>query len=186
MELKVTKRATERKSQAKQARLRGLIPAVVYRNGKPGEPILVSVQEYKSRLATVPSGRLSTSKFTLIGEDGQQFQALLKEIQYHPTTYDVVHLDFQQLVENEPIRVNVPIECVKVAECLGVKQGGVLRQVIRHLRVHCLPKHIPAVLTMDVGSLEMKQTRRLKELAIPQEVRPIADLNEVAVVIAKR
>lgn len=186
MELKVTKRAADRKSQAKQARLRGLIPAVVYRNGKPGEPIFVSLAEYKSCVADVQPGRLSTFKFTITGEDGQKFQALLKEIQYHPTTYNVVHLDFQQLVENEPVRVNVPIECVKVAECLGVKQGGVLRVVIRHLRVHCLPKHIPDVLTMDVGSLEMKQTRRLKELAIPQNVRPIADLNEVAVVIAKR
>ena len=186
MELKVTKRAAEKKSQAKQARLRGFIPAVVYRNGKLGEPIFVSVQEYKACVANVEPGRLSTSKFTLTGEDGQKFQALLKEIQYHPTTYDVVHLDFQQLVDDELIRVNVPIEFAKAAECLGVKQGGVLRQVIRHLRVHCLPKHIPDVLVMDVGTLEMKQTRRLKELTIPQNVRPLADLNEVAVVVAKR
>ncbi len=147
---------------------------------------LISEQEYKACLATVVPGRLSTSKFTLTGEDGEKFQALLKEIQYHPTTYNIIHLDFQQLVDNEPIRVNVPIECVKVAECLGVKQGGVLRQVIRHLRVHCLPKHIPEVLTMDVGSLEMKQTRRLKELVLPPNVRPIANLNEVAVVVGKR
>ncbi len=80
----------------------------------------------------------------------------------------------------------IPIECTGVIDCAGIKLGGVLRQVIRTLRVQCLPKDMPEVFELDIKALSMKDSRKLKELDIPSTVRPLVKLNEVCVVIAKR
>ncbi len=186
MELKVAKRATERKSQAKQGRVEGLIPAVVYSKGESGDSIFVDGQVFRGALNKLVKGRLSTLVFTLVAEDGSERKAVVKDIQYHVTTYAIVHLDFQEVHDDVEVNLNIPIECKGVADCVGIKHGGVLRQVIRHIRVRCLPRDIPEFFELDVAALEMKQTKRLSDLAIPSGVRPLANLNEVAVVIAKR
>jgi large subunit ribosomal protein L25 len=73
-----------------------------------------------------------------------------------------------------------------LAECAGVKLGGFMRQVIRSLKVSCLPCDMPTELFLDVTALGLGQSMRLSDLAIPSGVRPLAKMNEVAVVIAKK
>ena len=85
-----------------------------------------------------------------------------------------------------PVNVNVPIRFAGVADCAGIKLGGFLRQVIRHLRVNCLPSKMPKEFVLDVKDLGMKQTKRIKDIKMPEGVLPLAPLNEVVVVIAKR
>jgi large subunit ribosomal protein L25 len=131
-------------------------------------------------------GRLSTTKFTLVDEKGQEKKCIVKEIQYHITTYEVIHLDFEELLDDVKVNVNIPIECVGVTDCQGIKLGGVLRQVIRSLRVECFPKDMPESFELDIRALALNDSKRLKDLNIAETVRPLADLNEVAVVIAKR
>lgn len=186
MNLKFINRAADKKSESNRLRREGLIPAIIYQRGKEGTAIAVNNNEYQAIIRKVQPGRLSTHVFTLVDEKGKEHRAILKEIQYKVTNYDVLHLDFEELVDNVPVNVKVPIECTGVADCIGVKLGGVLRQVIRYLRVRCLPKDIPNVLTYDVKNLNARESRRLKDLEIPQTIRPLADLNEVAVVIVKR
>lgn len=186
MELKTTERLSTKKSQAKNARLDGFIPAVIYSQGKEGETLAVEAGPFVNFLSKLKRGRLPTVQFTLVGEKGAKRQAILKDIQYDITTYDVIHLDFQELHKDVEVNVKVPIECIGMADCVGIKQGGVLRQVIRSVKVRCLPKNIPTHFELDVTQLELAHTKRLKDLAVPQGVRAIADLKEVAVVIAKR
>lgn len=90
------------------------------------------------------------------------------------------------MVDDVQVKVNVPIECIGEVDCVGVKLGGVLRRVIRYLRVQCLPKDLPAFFEMDVVSLELNKSRKLGDLNIAEGVRTLSDLNEVAVIIAKR
>lgn len=186
MKLQVLKRTAERKSEAKRLRREGIIPAVIYLRGKAAENIAVKSSEWTSSMRQIVSGRLSTQVFGLVDENGKERLVILKEIQYHPTTYDVIHLDFEELLEESPVNVKVPIECTGVVDCIGVKLGGVIRQVIRHLKVRCLPKDIPSVFTLDVKNLGQFESRRLSDLSIPSTIRPLADLHEVAVVIVKR
>lgn len=185
MKLQISKRSADKKGDTKKLRREGFIPAVIYLRGKEGENVALRSSEFSSLLRLVQPGRLSTQVFTL-DHNGKERRAILKEIQYHPTTYNVIHLDFEELHDNLPVNVKVPIECTGVVDCIGVKLGGVLRQVIRHLRVRCLPKDIPTVFQLDVKNLGQRETRRLKDLEIPKTIRPLADLNEVAVVIVKR
>lgn len=186
MKLQVLKRGTLKKSEINKIRREGDIPAVLYVKGKETENILIKGAEFQSLLRTVAPGRLSTLVFTLVGENGKEHKAILKEIQYEPTSYRVQHLDFEELFSDQKVNVKVPIECTGVVDCVGVKLGGVLRQVIRTLRVRCLPKDIPNVLQVDVRNLALFESKRLKDLAIPESVMALADLNEVAVVVAKR
>jgi large subunit ribosomal protein L25 len=186
MKLKVSKRELVKKSESNRIRREGNIPAVMYVRGKSTDAIVVDGAEFGSLLRTVQPGRLSTTVFSLSDEHGKTYRAILKEIQYHPTTYKVQHLDFEQLFDDVKITINVPIECIGAVDCIGVKLGGVLRQVIRKLRVRCLPKDIPTVFLVDVKSMGQNDKKRLAELEIPQTVKPVVDLNEVAVIIAKR
>ncbi len=186
MKLTTAKRSTDKKSELTKLRLAGMIPAIVYHKGQSGEPIAVQRAEYDAIIRQVKAGHLSTQKITLVDENGKEKTVILKEIQYHPTTYVVLHLDFEELHEKTPVNVKVPIECKGVVDCVGIKLGGVLRQVIRSLKVRCLPKDIPDAFKVDVQPLGIKESRRLSDLTIPETVRPLADLSEVAVVIAKR
>lgn len=186
MKLNITARTAERKSDAKKYRREGKIPAVLYARGQNSEAIVVDEAEFQTLLRNIQKGQLSTTKITLADEKGKERQAIVKDIQYHVTTYRVIHLDLEELLDDVKIKVKVPIKFSGVVDCVGIKLGGVLRQVIRYLRVECLPKDMPKFFDMDVKDLTIKETRKLNELKIPSTVRPLVKLDEVCVVIAKR
>lgn len=186
MKLTVSKRNSEKKSEAKKLRREGNIPAVIYSGGKEGTAITVDGREFQKHMSNVKRGHLPTTVFTLVDEEGKERKAIVKDIQYHVTTYNILHLDFEELHDDVLVNVKVPIEFLHAADCVGVKLGGVLRQVIRHLRVRCLPKDMPHSFGIDVKSLNMKDTKRLRDIDIPAGVRPMANMDEVVVVVAKR
>jgi large subunit ribosomal protein L25 len=185
MKLIVTKRAGARKSEAKQIRRKGNIPAILYAAGRSCENIEVDGSAFKTILREIKSGRLSTTKF-LLNDGAKERSAVIKDIQYHPATYQVLHIDFEELVDDCPISLKVPIACVGIVECMGIKLGGFLRQVIRSIKVECLPKDIPAEFVIDVRDLGIRQSKRLRDLVFPKGVKPMAPMEEVVVVIAKR
>lgn len=185
MKLAVTKRTEEKKSELGRLRREGGIPAILYSKGEEGRKLVVSGNAFKKMLAKFPKGTLSSKVFILV-LDGQEIKALVKDIQYRVTTYDIIHLDFEQLHDDCEVTLNIPITCTGVVDCVGVKLGGVLRQVIRQVRVRTLPKNLPDEFTLDVRDLGLGQSRRLRDLAIPSGVRPISDLKEVAVVVSRR
>ena len=186
MKLNYVERTAQKKSNSKMLRNTGFFPAVIYAKGHNPKHVAINAGEFSALVRSVIPGRLATTSIELIDDKGAATKALLKDIQYHPTTYNVLHVDFEILCEGSEINVKVPIEYVGAAECSGVKLGGVLRPVIRSLRVRCLPKDIPNSFPLDVKNLNMRESRRLSDLSISAGIRPLADLKQVAVVIAKR
>ena len=186
MKLQVFKRSADKKSETSKLRRAGHIPATIYQKGKNAENIAILSNEFAALLRQVQPGRLSTQIITLVDDKGNENRAILKEIQRNIVTYEIIHLDFEELNDKQTIGVKVPVECTGVADCVGVKLGGAVRQVIRYVKVRCLPKDIPTAFYVDVKNLNIGEARRLSELDIPNTVRPIADLNEVAVAIVKR
>lgn len=184
MELTTKKRDHARKSEIKRIRREGGIPAVIYGLHREAETIEIDRAEFEAHLRTIPRGELATCRFKLKG--GVTCEAIIKDIQYHRTTYAILHLDFEELQPGVPVRLNVPIQFEGVEECSGIKLGGVLRPVIRSLRVQCLPEAIPTRFTLDVRELNLRQTKRLRDIQIPAGVSPIGKMDEVAVVIAKK
>ena len=185
MKLSLSKRKGETKSEMNLIRHRGNIPAVVYSKGKENHLVTINGIEFDSLLRTIQKGSLPTTIIELEG-DGLSFKGIIKEIQYEPTTYKVIHLDILELQHEVPITLNVPIRCTGVADCQGIKLGGFLRQVVRHLKVKCMPKDMPKEFFVDIRDLGIKQTKRVKDIALPAGIAPQVSQNEVVVVIAKR
>lgn len=184
-QLSAEARTSTKKSETKQIRREGKIPAILYSVGKPNLQLTVSKDELGAILRQMKPGHLGTTVFHL-KLDGKERKAIIKDIQYKLTTYEVSHIDFEELFEDVPVNVKVPIQCIGVADCVGVKLGGFLRQIIRHIRVECLPKQIPTNFDIDVQDLGIKQSKRISDITIPSGVKPLAKVDEVVVVVSKR
>lgn len=185
MKLAIRKRSAGKKGEINRLRREGFIPAVIYGKGRKEIPISISLEEISLFLRKNQVGRLATCSFTLEG-DGEKLHAIVKDVQYHPTNYAIIHLDFLATDPNRAVCLNVPIYLNGVADCAGVKLGGFLRQVERNFKVTCLPKDIPEALYIDVKDLGVGESRKLKDIALPKNVTPLAHLEEVAVVIGKK
>lgn len=182
--LTIFQRKDLKKGATNQIRREGNVPAVIYGFGRENEMITVSGSELQAILRNLKSGLLSTTLFEL--HDGKKVQkAIVKDIHYHRVSYAVTHIDFVAVQDNQPVTVNVPIQVEGAADCAGIKLGGFLRQVLRTLKVSCLPKDIPSEFVFDVRELNVGESKRLSDLPIPSSVRPLGRMNEVAVVIAK-
>lgn len=186
MKLQVTKRAATQKSEAKKLRREGFIPAVLYVRNNAGETISVKSNEFGAFLRNVKPGHLPTSIFTLVDETGRERRVIVKDIQYNIVNYNVIHLDFEELLDEHKVNVKIPVEFTGQIECVGIKAGGVLRQVIRHVLVNCYPQHIPNCFVVDIRDLNLKQSKRVSDIKIPETVRPLMNLHEVIGVIVKR
>lgn len=183
MKLKMNKREGAKKSELGEIRRAGNIPAVLYSPSKPAEKVAIDGVDLKTALRAIVPGRLSTTQFMLVNGN-EEVRVLVKDIQYHPTTYDVLHMDL--MIPGELVRVRIPIEYTGVADCQGIKLGGFLRQVLRYVLVECPGNRIPDAFSLDVRELVIGQSKRLSDLVIPEGIRSLANMNEVAVVIAKR
>jgi large subunit ribosomal protein L25 len=185
MKLEVAKRTTGKKGENNKIRREGNIPAILYNSKGEGHPITIKGDEFKAILRGIKQGLLATTVFEL-NVAGHIVKAIVKDIQYHVASYNIEHMDFLELKEDEEVTVNVPIQLVGAADCVGVKLGGFIRQAVRTLKVSCLPKHIPQELFVDVKELGVAQSKTLADIAIPPHVTPRVSLKEVAVVIGKK
>jgi large subunit ribosomal protein L25 len=185
MKLTVKERASERKSDAKKIRRAGDIPAVVYAAGQASETVMVAGEEFRAALRKITQGMLPTTVFELTRSSGAPVKALVKDIQYHRTSYQIVHLDFQVLLDNQPVHVKIPVECVGQAECAGIKLGGFLRQVLRTIEVECLPKDIPSKFLLDVRELSIFESKKISDLTVPEGIRVIGNQKNIVAIIAK-
>jgi len=185
MKLIVSKRAGKSKSELNMIRHRGDVPGVIYKQGQPGEKIVLNGVELEKFFRGLKQGHLPTTTFDIEFE-GKTVKALMKEIQYAPTTYKVMHVDFLILDNDTMVDVKVPLECVGDADSPGVKLGGFVRQVIRHMKVRCLPKAMPKQFVLNVGELDLNQTKRVKDVPMPHGVKALMAPNDVVVLIAKR
>ena len=185
MKLTATVRASTKKSDMKQARREGKIPAIFYSTGEHNQQLIVDAAEFNAILRQIKPGRLSTTVFSIV-INGTTKKAIIKDIQYQLTTYRVSHIDFKELVDNVSVSLKVPIECVGVAECIGVKLRGFLHQPMRHVNVECLPEHIPSQFEINVENLEISQSKRLSDIVLPKGVKLLARMDEVVVAVSKR
>ena len=185
MKLSYFSRTAGKKGELNRLRREGKIPGVLYGKDHSQVPLFINKEDFDAVLRSTRAGLLPTLVFEL--HDGHKsHKALIKEVQYHRTTYAIEHLDFLLVFEKLPVTVNVPIQLVGLIDCVGVKLGGFVRHVVRNLKVSCLLKDLPRELNLDVRDLQIAQSQRLSDLVLPAGVRPLAKMNEIAVVVAKK
>lgn len=186
IEIQISERSAKTKGEAKRLRREKQIPVCVYSQGNPATTGSIPTVEFQAVLRNIQTGFLPTTIFTLKDAKGKKRRAIVKDIQYKPTTYEVMHLDFQELHEDTLMDVKVPIDCLNVVDCVGVKLGGFLRTLIRHLKVRCLPKNMPSHFEVDVRDLNLNQYRRVSDLSIPAGVKALEKPQEIVVSVLKR
>ncbi len=180
VDLKVERRMGTGKGVARQLRQRDQIPAILYGDG---EPILLTADpKGLLRVLGTEAGENVILNLTIV--DGGEFsrKAMVKELQVDPVTGRPLHADFLVISMERPIEVDVPVEAVGVAT--GVKdKGGILDQILRELKVRCLPGAIPDKITLDVSALDIGDVIHVSDLPIPQGVELLTDLDQTVVTV---
>ena len=143
--LEVQERNETGTSAVRRLRKNNNIPGVIYHSGEQG--VSVSIEKITLNQA-VKSGQAIFE--TSLGEKPQF--VLLKDVQYHPVTDEIMHVDLQQVTENQKITLDVPLK--PIGESVGVKSGGILVQLMNSLSIRCRPVAIPEFLEIDITELE--------------------------------
>lgn len=176
--LQVAERGADQVGSRRVRRLRreGLVPGVLYGKGH-ARAIVVGERELRSAL-TGPSG-LHAILDVLIEGQKTPHHAVLKEYQRHPIRGTLTHVDFHEVRLDQSIQATVTIQLV--GESPGAKQGGVVQQVTREIRVEALPTAIPEHIEADMSSLEVGATLRVADLPA---IEGVAFLDDPETVLA--
>ncbi len=154
-------RDTAGKGPARQMRMVGRIPAVVYGRGRDPESLSVSAAEVDKLLAA----HATASTVISLAIDGDPVKVLIRDVQRHPLRRDITHLDFYEIHEGESISVTVPIHLEGSPD--GVRNaGGTLDQVLREVQIAVLPRHIPERVELEVTALTIGQSLHVRDLVI--------------------
>jgi len=143
------------KAETKRFRKTGVIPAVIY-GGKENVHCGVKKNDIKSVIYT-PEFKLAE-----VDLDGAKHKCLIKAIQFHPVTDEIMHIDLLQLVDKQPLKAEVPVVCVGVS--LGQKEGGKLQQNLRRIKIKTTPENLVNQLTVNIESLELGSAVRVKDI----------------------
>jgi large subunit ribosomal protein L25 len=144
------------KRDAKELRYEGKVPAVLY-GGKEQKHFAVLITDLKEAIYT------PEANFVEIDLGGEKVKAVIKELQFHPLTDVLLHVDFLQLFDEKPIVMEIPVKLMGTSP--GVKMGGKLVQKLRKLRVKALPKDMPQAVEVSIASLEVGNLFRVRDLA---------------------
>ena len=145
------------KRDAKELRYQGLVPAVLY-GGKTQTHFAVSAADLKPVIYT------PVVHFIDITVAGVKSQAVIQDIQFHPLTEQILHVDFLELDEKKPIAIEIPIRLTGTSP--GVKMGGKLVQKLRKLRIKALPKDHLDNIDVSIEGLEVGKSVRVSDLKL--------------------
>ena len=167
-----SKRKSLGKADAKALRKEGLVPCIIY-GGK--EEVHVQIDERQfNQLIYTPNQYIVN-----VDVDGETYSTILKDIQYHPLTDKIVHVDFQELV-GRPVKTTLPI--ITVGQAKGVLNGGRLRKVRRDVKVLGKPEDMPTFIELDISDLRIGKAIKIGDLNVPG-VEFLADPNQIIVAV---
>ena len=160
-------REDQGKGASRRLRHEGKVPAIIYGAGRPPRALTF---DHNKVLRQLESESFYSSVLNIkVGEKSQA--AILKDLQRHPAKNVIMHMDFQRIVEDEAIRMNVPLHFIGEDIAPGVKLGGgSVSHLMSDVEVVCLPKHLPEFLEVDVSNLELDQMVHLSEIKLPEGV----------------
>ena len=145
--IKGSQRESVGKVSTKALRNAGKVPCVLYGGDKPYH---FSADELSFKnLVYTPNVYTATIEL----ENGEKLNAILQDIQFHPVTDKILHIDFYQLFDDKEITMNIPIHLI--GDAPGILNGGVLRFPNRHLRVKAIPANLPDFINADISTLQI-------------------------------
>lgn len=165
-ELKAVVRETKGRHAAKRLRNQNLLPAVIYREGKPGTNLTLEEKDWVKVLAS--GQRVVTLKM-----EGGDRQALIKDVQYDHLGNSTLHVDFNELKEGQKVRLAIGVVLKGVPK--GASKGGLLNHEMHTLHIECLPNQIPDKITIDVEPMELDAMIHVRDVKMPEGVHALDD-----------
>jgi large subunit ribosomal protein L25 len=149
------KRANLGKSDAKRLRAEGNVPCVLYGGDQ-------QVHFYAPMILFRELVYTKDAHFAHLNIEGEQFEAILQDIQFHPVSEIIVHADFLQLFEGKPIKMDIPVKLVGVSP--SVIEGGILVHKRRSLSILALPKNMPSHIDVDISGLVFHHSVKVQDV----------------------
>jgi large subunit ribosomal protein L25 len=165
-ELDAEFRDAEGKGASRRLRRANKVPAILY--GGHREPRALALDHTKLLLMLEHERFYSTIINLKVGDVSQA--AVLKDVQRHPARNAVLHVDLQRVLENETIRVTIPLHFKGAGAAPGVKKGGVVSHLRNDIEVSCLPKDLPEFLEVDVSGMDINDLLHLSDIKLPAGV----------------
>ncbi|MFA6078712.1 MAG: 50S ribosomal protein L25 [Candidatus Omnitrophota bacterium] len=180
--LKVETRKDTGKRIAKDLRLKGLIPAVVYKGGKEATNLQLVRKDLESVLHT-GAGENVIITLEISGDSKAKSKTvLIKEMQRDPIKNLILHVDFNEISLTDTLKINVPLAVH--GEAAGVvKDGGILEHIMWELHVECLPTNIPEKIEVDVSALNIGDSIFVKNIKLPEGIKVLNDPELIAIIV---
>jgi len=160
-------REDQGKGASRRLRREGKVPAILYGGGRPPRALAF---DHNSVLHEMETESFYSSVLNIkVGNKNQA--AILKDVQRHPSRRQVLHLDLQRIVEDEEIRMNVPLHFVGEEQSPGVKNdGGTVSRLMTEVEVTCLPKDLPEYIEVDISGMQLDDMLHLSDIKVPAGV----------------
>ena len=168
------KRANLGKAESKRLRAEGNVPCVLYGGDKQvhfhAPMILFRELVYTDR-----------AHFVHLNIEGEEYRAIMQDIQFHPVSEVILHVDFLQLFDGKPVRMDIPVHFE--GNSPGVTKGGTLIKKRRYLTIKALPKNMPEYVTADLSVLDFGRAIKVEE--IKEEDFEIQDPKQASVAVVE-
>jgi len=180
--LNASVRTETRRNANKHLRASGRIPAVIYGRQAQPQSLQVDARELETLFHHGASENLLVD-LTVKDDAKAKRLALVQDVQHHPLSGKVLHVDFHEVAENEKVTISVPVETS--GEPVGVKLGGgVLEHVLFKVKVRALPKDLPEQIVLDVSALEVDRAIHLGDINAGEGVEVVGNKERVVVACA--
>ncbi|HPB02498.1 MAG TPA: 50S ribosomal protein L25/general stress protein Ctc [Bacteroidales bacterium] len=143
------------KKDAKRLRNEGLVPCVLY-GQKEQLHFFTQEKQFKDVIYT------PNACFVELNIDGNKHMAILQEVQYHPVSDSIMHVDFFEFANDKPVSLTIPISLTGTSP--GVLKGGKLQQKVRKVKITALPEKMPEKLIIDISPLDINDAVRVKDV----------------------
>ena len=155
------------KGASRRLRREDKVPAIIYGAGRPPRALVFDHNKVMQQLEN--ESFYSSVLNIKVGKKSQA--AIVKDLQRHPSLPRVMHIDLQRIVEDQEIRMNVPIHFIGEEVAIGVKEGGGKVQRMRtDVEVVCLPRDLPEYLELDISALELDAMMYMSDIVLPEGV----------------
>ncbi len=170
------------RAAVKKIKSQGFVPAVIYSHRETPVHLKVVEREISTILAHA-AGEHFLVDLDIAGAPAGQM-AIVQEVQHHPVTQKILHIDFHGVSANEEIESSIPVE--PVGESVGVKSyGGILEQLLRSINIKSLPKDLPEIINVDVSGLNIGESIHVKDLQLPAGVSATDDGDVTVFLVAE-
>lgn len=160
-------RSNEGKGASRRLRREGKVPAIIYGADQDAVSVALSSNFIKHAFENAD---IFNTVLTVDVQGGNSENCVVKDIQRHPATGDVSHVDLQRTDDKRVITKDVPFTFSGKAKAPGVKMGGMMTILQPTVEIRCLAKHLPTSINVDVSAMEAGSSLRLSELQLPEGV----------------